>query len=107
MGMNYYLEQNENDVGMTVTYHIGKQSFGWRFLFRKTPLWANVSQLRGHLCTGNIRTEDGEYIDKNDFLDMIYETKDKKKQDPIELDGYSIFDEELGQHFTFSTRSFS
>lgn len=41
MGTNYYVKQPgcEKDGAQGQTYHLGKSSAGWRFLFQADPSW--------------------------------------------------------------------
>ena len=95
MGTNYYLVKNKpsTDSGL----HIGKASFGWRFLFHKPPIWETdkplntFEQWRDYLKetteSGNyvILNEYDEVVSLDDFLKMV---ANKQKEDKPDMFKY-------------------
>jgi len=72
MGTNYYLVKNRpsTDSGL----HIGKASFGWRFLFHKPPIWETdkplntFEQWRDYLKE---TTESGTHVILNEYDEIV------------------------------------
>lgn len=94
MGTNYYLVKNKpsTDSGL----HIGKASFGWRFLFHKPPIWETdkplntFEQWRDYLKettesgTHVILNEYDEIISYEAFINMVQEKQSYYKSDMFE-----------------------
>ena len=94
MGTNYYLVKNRpsTDSGL----HIGKSSFGWRFLFHKPPICETgkplntFEQWRDYLKetteSGNyvILNEYDEVVSLDDFLKMVANKQNENKPDMFE-----------------------
>jgi hypothetical protein len=75
MGLNLYLrnEYNKNDEEGT---HIGKLSYGWRFLAHKTEDVYDMDSFLSFLDTGKIVDEYDREVSKEDLLKNIEERKD-------------------------------
>jgi hypothetical protein len=94
MGTNYYLVKNKpsTDSGL----HIGKSSFGWRFLFHKPSIWDfdrplnTFEQWRDYLKettesgTHVIMDEYDKIISLDDFLEMVANKQKEDKPDMFE-----------------------
>ena len=78
MGINYYARPQGMDCACK-DIHIGKSSYGWRFLFYENDRFKTFPQFKLWLenTSYDIMNEDGEYISKLDLLDKI-ESKQKE-----------------------------
>lgn len=95
MGTNYYLHtkpcpccgKSREEV------HLGKSSYGWRFLFHKTKQVYNYVSFCKFLEKGIIYNEYGDKYDAVDLIDLIEALqKDKEHQDAEHIDGYDFLD---------------
>ena len=107
MGINYYAVIDEHPncpcdkCHKTTRKHIGKSSVGWSFLFKgyrheiesyyDWRMFLNRFHVR-------IQNEYGDQISLNNFLWMIDEKKDDKKQKVTK--GYDNWIDEHGNHFS-------
>ena len=103
MGTNYYALYNKcKSCERYDSLHLGKSSFGWKFLFRKHPF--EISCFREFIDFINsddvdIIDEYGKLINKEDFINMIEEKQkntkilNERKGSDIEIiDGYEFKD---------------
>lgn len=72
MGTNYYLVKNRPSIDSGL--HIGKSSFGWRFLFHKPSIWVVDRPLNTY---GKWRdylketTESGTHVIMNEYDEIV------------------------------------
>lgn len=102
MSTNYYLVENRPSINGVL--HIGKSSFGWRFLFHKPSIWDapvplnTFEQWRNYLTE---TTKSGSYVIMNEynkqvslesFLKLVQEKQKINRKDMFEdcenINGY-------------------
>lgn len=72
MGTNYYLVKNRPSINGGL--HIGKASYGWRFLFHKPSIWDvdkplnTYEQWRDYLTE---TTESGTHVIMNEYDEIV------------------------------------
>lgn len=74
MGTNYYVVKNKCECcNRHDSYHIGKNSYGWRFSFRGYA-WDNLlswKQWKEFLITQEIQNEYGEVVPYEEFVKIV------------------------------------
>ena len=102
MGTNYYLVKNRPSIDSGL--HIGKSSFGWRFLFHKPSIWDapvplnTFEQWKNYLTettkSGSqvIMNEYDEQVSLESFLNLVEEKQKITGEDMFEdcenINGY-------------------
>jgi len=75
MGTNYYAKLGicVNCKKATEEYHIGKNSGGWVFLFRKQPFWKNYKEVKAFLNKKEVSIWDeyGKKTPKKVFFELV------------------------------------
>jgi len=82
MGTNYDIEIAKcKHCGRTNKYHLGKKSFGYRFLIHKTDMYNDIKEFKKFISeNGDIYDEYNKKILKQDFIEMVetYQTNKSK-----------------------------
>ena len=95
MGTNYYLKTDFCPCcgQPRKKIHLGKSSYGYKFLFHKSKKICNFESFCELLKTGIIENEYGEEIDKDFLLDLIESKQtDKKHEDANHIQGYDFLE---------------
>ena len=95
MGTNYYLNTDYCPCcgHPRKKVHLGKSSYGWKFLFRKSKKVRDFESFCEFIKTGSIENEYGEEVDKEDLLDLIdSEQTDKEHDDAENIGGYDFIE---------------
>lgn len=93
MGTNYYLNTNHCPCcgkARTET-HLGKASYGWKFLFHKTGQVVDYNSFCEFIKTGVIKDEYGRDVNPEELLTLIrYKQADKDHPNVEIIDGYNF-----------------
>ncbi len=95
MGTNYYVKLGNDKL------HIGKKSYGWKFLFQSYPdkLLQNFEDWTALLALNKIYNEYDELVDFADFVYMVNYSRNNTKElsntdikdlDVIVINGYEF-----------------
>lgn len=99
MGLNYFVIKKKSSIRR----HIGKLSYGWKFIFHGYDyLYFNVNlksrkEWEKYLLSEKLfvyNTEEDEIIDTNEFLKLVEESKSEKKIQPLTEDYKEWYDNE-------------
>ena len=92
MGTNYYLKKDvcQHCGRGDAPLHIGKSSYGWRFLFSAVPGPRSFDEWKEALSEGQIVDEYGDPVTKEAFLARVEQTKSGRVDhyEFLDADGY-------------------
>lgn len=98
MGTNYYLNTDYCPCcgKPRKQVHLGKSSYGWKFLFYKHGRVRDFPSFCEFIKQGEIENEYGDRFDAEDLLDLIEAQQDEKSHENAQnINGYDFMEREF------------